>query len=181
MTYHIIRCNQCATPQYIKSTQKTRKCPRCGNRIKCQKMKVFIKANSVGEASDIVRTMKTPSEYRQRINTLKKKHSKTIKKNGFEYRVLGELITEFVAVFPRAISQQMFLNKCRELGIEEPNFVLDLLDELNQQGLVIKNKNAKGKTSLFFPSLPFKYKKLYVKKPKLKKEFNKEFDKTWKK
>ncbi len=139
-------------------------------------MKVFAKAESIREASDLVRSMKTPSEVGQRIARLKAVNS-TDSTN--KYNLLGILITELIAVFPNALPLRMLVSKGMELGLEE-DFIIKTMDHLNHQGLVLKNKdstNNKSHMILKFPNIPFSDGKLQVSQPMPNVQFRK---KRWK-
>ena len=180
MEYLIIHCNRCGTPQYITSTQKTRTCPRCRQRIVCSKMKVIARTSSIKEANQMVRDMKTPSEVKQRISMLSEKYKSSKSQEDLDYEILGELISEMSAVFPRAIPQNILLERAKELGIETLNIIEDIFSKLNQQGLLLINKNSRGQITLHFPSIPFKFNKLFVNKPKNTQDFQRESEKKWK-
>src|SRR6056297_3418819 len=180
MEYYIIHCNKCATPQYIKSGQKTRKCPYCGNRMVCKKMRIFAKTNSLQEANQIVRDIKTPTEVKKRISLIANKYKNASNQKSFNYQLLGDLLSELIAVFPRALPESYLIQRAEMLGLKDEEFIEKILDQLNQHGLMTRNKDQKGRMVLYFPSLPFKFKKLYVKKPKPKKEMEEERKRIWK-
>lgn len=144
--------------------------------MKVQTLKVFAKAESVKEASDLVRSMKTPSEIGQRLARLK---SETSSNMTNKYNLLGNLITELIAVFPNAIPFQMLISKGAELGLED-DFILKTIDHLNHQGLVLKNQdntNFQSHLILKFPNIPFTEGKLHVARPLPNAQFRK---KKWK-
>ena len=144
--------------------------------LKVQKLKVFAKAESVKEASDLVRSMKTPSEVGQRIARLK---AETSSDTTNKHHLLGNLITELIAVFPNAIPLQMLVSKGVDLGLEE-EFILKTIDHLNHQGLVLKNQdntNFQSHMILKFTNVPFTEGKLHVARPLPNVQFRK---KKWK-
>jgi hypothetical protein len=175
--YKIIICNKCSTPQYVRKTQKHRKCPRCGYNISCQKSKSFGEAETEPEASQVVRNMKTPGEIGQRLAKLQAKHqNQTSSVNN--YKILSNLITEMIGVFPQAMPQNLLLENAKKLGIEDELFILNLIEKMNLEGLVLINKDFRHNVVLKFPKVPFSFGKLSVHKPASSTEFRK---KKWEK
>jgi len=132
--------------------------------LKVSNLKVFGKALSIQEASQFVRTLKTPSEMVQRVAKLKANINLT-KEN--KYNMLSKLITELLAIFPNAMPQKILFSKASELGLEE-EFVSKILKLLHEKGLMIRNKDKTNFNSNFllkFPSIPFKEGKIIVDKP----------------
>lgn len=139
-------------PQYILSSQRSRRCPKCRTHINCEKMKVFAKALTLKEASQLVRSMKTPREVEQRINKLKSFSSTPESQN--KYHLLGKLITELIAIFPNTMPKFYLIDKgVNEFGLQE-EFIENTIENLNKNGLVLINK-INSKDVLKFPSLPF--------------------------
>ncbi len=126
-------------------------------------MNVFAKALTIHEASQLVRSMKTPKEIEQRINKLKA-FSSTESQN--KYQLLGKLITELIAIFPNNMPKFYLIEKgVNEFGLPE-EFIEKIIENLNKNGLVLINK-VNNQDVLKFPSLPFSaYNgKLYVSNP----------------
>ena len=139
-------------PQYISSTQKSRRCPKCRTKINCARMNVFAKALTIKEASQLVRSMKTPNEIEQRINKLKTLSSTTESQN--KYHLLGKLITELIAIFPNTMPKFYLIEKGeKEFGLQE-EFIEKIIENLNKNGLVLINK-INNEDVLKFPSIPF--------------------------
>ncbi len=177
MQFKIIICNKCSTPQYIRKSQKHRKCPRCGYNIPCEKSKSFGEAESEMEASQIVRNMKTPGEIGQRFAKLRAKYQSQ-KANSNNYEILGNLITEMIGVFPKAMPRQLLIDNALKLGLDDLDFIIDILEKMNLEGLVLINKDHQNNEILKFPTIPFSFGKLYVRKPASSNEFHK---KKWQK
>jgi hypothetical protein len=177
--YKIIRCLECGTLQYIRDDQVTRSCPRCRYKIKCKSAKVFARADSEREASEIVRSMKTPGEITQRMSHLKSVlHKSSTGKNNL-YPALGKIITQLLSVFPNAMPQSILISKAKEMLICENDIeILDILDKLNKEGLMLINKDFNNNIILKFPSLPFTYGKIHVSKPNTKVQFNKQVSRS---
>ena len=168
--YRIIVCNKCGTPQYVRKDQKNRKCPRCGYTIQCQKMKTLSVAETEMEASQIVRNMKTPGEIGQRVAKLKAKLSKVTTKYD-NFQMLSNLLTELLAIFPNAMPRDVLIEKAKEVGLEDIDFIHENLEKMSQEGLVIMNIDFNKKIILKFPSVPFTLGKITVSKPKSSVEF----------
>jgi len=115
-------------------------------------MNVFAKALTIKEASQLVRSMKTPNEIEQRINKLKILSSVTESQN--KYHLIGKLITELLAIFPNTMPKFYLIEKGeKELGLPE-EFIEKVIENLNKMGLVLINKIG-NKDVLKFPSIPF--------------------------
>jgi len=170
--YKIIRCNKCSTPQYVRKTQKHRKCPRCGYNISCQKSQAFGEAETEPEASQVVRNMKTPGEIGQRLASLQAKYQAP-RSSSNQYELMGNLITEMMGVFPKAMPRQLLLDNAKKLGIDDTDFVNKLIDKMNLEGLVLINKDFQHNEVLKFPKVPFAFGKLYVRKPITASQFRK--------
>ena len=125
-------------------------------------MKVFAKALTIKEASQLVRSMKTPKEIEQRINKLKVFSSTSESQN--RYQLLGKLITELIAIFPNTMPLSYLIDKgVKEFELPE-EFIEKIIENLNKNGLVLINK-VNNQDVLKFPSLPFSAGKLYVSNP----------------
>ena len=125
-------------------------------------MNVFAKALTIHEASQLVRSMKTPKEFEQRINKLKASSSATESQN--KYQLLGKLITELIAIFPNAMPRSYLIDKgVKEFGLPE-EFIEKIIENLNKDGLVLINR-VNSQDVLKFPSIPFSIGKLYVSNP----------------
>ena len=115
-------------------------------------MNVFAKALTIKEASQLVRSMKTPNEVEQRINKLKTLSSVTDSQN--KYHLLGKLITELLAIFPNTMPKFYLIEKGeKEFSLTE-EFMEKVIENLNKIGLVLIN-NINNKVVLKFPSVPF--------------------------
>jgi len=151
-------------PQYISSSQRSRRCPKCRTHINCERMKVFAKALTIKEASQLVRSMKTPKEIEERINKLKVFSSASESQNRFQ--LLGKLITELIAIFPNTMPLSYLIDKgVKEFDLPQ-DFIEKIIENLNKNGLVLINK-VNNQDVLKFPSLPFSAMngKLYVSSP----------------
>ena len=127
-------------------------------------MNVFAKALTIHEASQLVRSMKTPKEIELRINKLKASSSATQSQN--KYQLLGKLITELIAIFPNAMPRSYLIDKgVKEFGLQE-EFIEKIIENLNKDGLVLINR-VNSQDVLKFPSIPFSAMngKLYVSNP----------------
>ncbi|MHA1720468.1 MAG: hypothetical protein ACTSWX_00610 [Promethearchaeota archaeon] len=134
-------------------------------------MKVYAKALTIKEASQLVRSMKTPSKIEQRINAIKRFSSASESNNKFQ--LLGKLITELLAIFPIAMPKEYLIDKgVKELGLQG-EFIEEVIENLNKSGLILVNK-FNNKYILKFPSLPFSAMngKLYVSQPDLKQKYD---------
>ena len=152
--------------QYIQKGQQTRVCPRCRTRLKCKDLKIFEKAQTLNEAVTLVRHMKTPNEVTQRMAKLTA--LKTGNKTN-EAVLFGKLLSELLKILPKALPENFLLEKANEMQIPE-EYIAQTLSQLNQEGLVIfkvdnTKNNTKSNNILQFPSLPFKFGKIYVAKP----------------
>ena len=143
-------------------------------------MNVFAKALTIHEASQLVRSMKTPKEFEQRINKLKASSSATESQN--KYQLLGKLITELIAIFPNAMPRSYLIDKgVKEFGLPE-EFIEKIIENLNKDGLVLINR-VNSQDVLKFPSIPFSAMngKLYVSNPNPLKNHRSRSKKTKKK
>ena len=139
-------------------------CPRCRKRSNCSTLKVFDSAETELEASEIIRSMKTPDEIKQRIAILK---TQITSPTSSPLDLLGKLLTELIATFPNAIPQTLLFEKALSLGLTA-EFMEKTLAQLHQEGLVIINRDKtlhQKHDLLKFPSIPFHFGKLYVKRP----------------
>jgi len=57
--YLIIVCYRCGQLLLARTTQKTRRCPRCEARLVMEKVKKIARAKSASEASSLVRALKS--------------------------------------------------------------------------------------------------------------------------
>ena len=108
--------------------------------------------------------MKTPDEIKQRMTLLKTQFSSQTS-NSLD--LFGKLLTELIATFPNAIPQVLLHEKALNLGLSA-DFVEKTIDQLHLAGLVIINRDKTLNTKhnlLKFPSIPFHFGKLYVKRP----------------
>lgn len=166
--YYIVRCSQCGTPQYIREDQKTRTCPKCRKRIKCNVLKKLANAQSAQEAIKIVQSLKTPNKYEAKIELLKSRLQGSKRSNE---SVFGNLISELLLVFPNQLPKKELLVQASKLDITEEE-VESFLEQLNKKGLVLINKDFRPNHSgllLKFPSIPFTFGKISVKKVSKKK------------
>jgi hypothetical protein len=170
--YLIVKCSNCGTVQYIGKDQKTRVCPRCKARLVCKDLRVFDTADSITEASQLVRSMKSPQEISQRLARLRANQQSP---NSDKYKILGHLITELLAIFPNAMPKHLLVEKALELNIPL-EFLEKILQTLHNEGLMLINKDSTNHNTHFilkFPSVPFSLGKLYVKKPTSASKFRK--------
>jgi len=56
--YVVIVCYRCGQLLLAKTTQKTRRCPRCEARLVLEKVKKVAHAKSASEASSLIRALK---------------------------------------------------------------------------------------------------------------------------
>ncbi|RLI45596.1 DUF1922 domain-containing protein [Candidatus Bathyarchaeota archaeon] len=56
--YLVVLCYRCGQLLLAKTTQKTRRCPRCEARLILEKVKKVAYAKSASEASSLIRTLK---------------------------------------------------------------------------------------------------------------------------
>ncbi|MDH5438015.1 MAG: DUF1922 domain-containing protein [Candidatus Bathyarchaeota archaeon] len=56
--YAVIVCYRCGQLLLAKTTQKTRRCPRCEARLVLEKVKKVAHAKSASEASSLIRALK---------------------------------------------------------------------------------------------------------------------------
>ena len=127
-------------------------------------MNVFARALTINEASQLVRSMKTPREIEQRINKLKAFSSTSESQNKFQ--LFGRLITELIAIFPNAMPRLYLIDKgVNEFELQE-EFIENTIEILSKNGLVLINK-INNQDVLKFPSIPFSAMngKLYVSLP----------------
>ena len=164
MSFKIVKCSACGLPKYIRKRQKTMSCPRCRKRSNCQNLKIYDSAETELEASNIIRSMKTPDDIKQRLAILKTQFAS---QPSSPHELLGKLITELIATFPNAIPQTLLIEKATNLGLSS-EFVEKTIAQLNQEGLVIINRDQtlnRIHELLKFPSVPFQFGKLNVKRP----------------
>lgn len=163
VVYYVVRCSNCGTPQYIQESQKTRTCPKCRKKIKCTKLKIYAKAESIREALQIVQQMKSPNKYELRIEEFKAKLQGT-KKN--EDILLGELLSELIHIFPTQLPKSYLVQTAENLGLDLGRLETKI-SEMNQAGLILVNKDFRPNSNdllISFPSLPFKFGQIRVHK-----------------
>ncbi len=139
-------------------------CPRCRKRSNCSTLKILDSAETALEASNIIRSMKTPDDIKQRLAILK---TQLTSQTSSPHDLLGKLFTELIATFPNAIPRTLMMEKATNLGLS-PEFVEKIIAQLNQEGLVIINRDQtlhRTHELLKFPSVPFQFGKLHVKRP----------------
>ncbi|WP_457557737.1 DUF1922 domain-containing protein [Candidatus Harpocratesius sp.] len=161
--YYVVRCSNCGTPQYIRETQKTRTCPKCRKKIKCQTLKILAKAENIHEALQIVQTMKSPNKYELKIEEFKAKLQGT-KKN--QEILLGDLLSELILLFPNQLPKSYLIENAKNIGLDLKKLEANLL-KLSQAGLMLINKDFRpGSTDLLlkFPSIPFTFGKINIRK-----------------
>ncbi|MHA1410309.1 MAG: DUF1922 domain-containing protein [Candidatus Odinarchaeia archaeon] len=74
MKYKVIMCPHCKTPFYIKTGQKTKKCPSCNKTLTIEKIKVIYSTDDVEDALTKVIHLKNPkknSEFTQAYEILR--------------------------------------------------------------------------------------------------------------
>ena len=160
----IVKCTKCGLVQYILEGQNSRICPKCNILLKCKDLKIFEKALSVTEASQLVRDIKSPKEIWGRVDRFRASQKQT---NQDDLSLLGELITELISIFPNALPKSLLLEKAIELGISEDK-IEGILISMNQKGAVLINKSKIQKQTesfLKFPAIPINFGKLHIKKP----------------
>ena len=139
-------------------------CPRCRKRSNCSTLKILDSAETALEASNIIRSMKTPDDVKQRLAILK---TQLTSQTSGPHELLGKLFTELIATFPNAIPRTLMMEKATNLGLS-PEFVEKIIAQLNQEGLVIIKRDQtlhQAHELLKFPSVPFHFGKLSVKRP----------------
>jgi formylmethanofuran dehydrogenase subunit B len=167
----------CGTPQYIKKDQRHRKCPRCDKQLDCNKHKAIAWAETINEAIEIVKELKTPAEMQQRIFELKHKIQNTSNAIRDNYALLGDLITELLYTFPNSMPQSIIIQKAIEIGLEDQEFITTTLNAINQKGDVLINQDQRGNKVYKFINLPIYYQKLKIQYPQASKQINKEREK----
>ncbi len=65
--YLIIQCGRCGLPQYVQSTQSTRKCPGCSYHIRIENALVVKHTDDLSEAETIVKYLKLPESQRDAL------------------------------------------------------------------------------------------------------------------
>jgi len=108
--------------------------------------------------------MKSPDDVMQRMAILKTQYSSP---TSNPHSLLGKLISELIATFPNAIPKSLLLEKAESIGIPA-EFVDKTIIQLHQEGLVIINRDKtlnRKHELLKFPSVPFHFGKLMVKRP----------------
>jgi hypothetical protein len=151
-------------------------CPRCHKRSNCSTLKILDSAETELEASNIIRSLKTPDDIKQRLAILK---TQLTSQSSSPHDLLGRLLTELIATFPNAIPQTLLIEKATNLGLS-PEYVEKIIAQLNQEGLVIINRDQtlhQTHELLKFPSVPFKFGKLNVKRPVSLKHLHKTLQK----
>ncbi len=71
--YKIIHCPHCGLPQYVKTNQKTRKCPGCNKNINLQKVIIISRTKDLQKAVEIVQNIKMTNKSSEFETALKKK------------------------------------------------------------------------------------------------------------
>lgn len=98
------------------------------------------------------------------MNRVNKILARNPKKVGNKDILLGQLISELLKIFPNAMPEDFLIEKAIELELDE-KYVKDIISKLNERGLVIITKDDSNKSKkkiLKFPSIPFKFGKLYI-------------------
>ena len=135
-------------------------------------LKILDSAETEQDASNIIRSMKTPDDIKQRLAILK---TQLTSQTSSPHDLLGKLLTELIATFPNAIPRTLLIDKATNLGLST-EFVDEILGQLHQEGLVIINRDKtlhQTHKLLKFPSVPFHFGKLIVKRPVSLKQLNK--------
>ncbi|MHA1585609.1 MAG: hypothetical protein ACTSVU_01060 [Promethearchaeota archaeon] len=114
--------------------------------------------------------MKTPSEFGQRMARLNADLHQSKKNN---YEILGNVISELLAIFPNALPKDILLSKANEFDISD-EFCEGIFEKMSEAGLLLINKDRiadSNKTVFKFPSLPIKFGKLFIQKPSSSQRF----------
>ncbi|MHA1612546.1 MAG: DUF1922 domain-containing protein [Promethearchaeota archaeon] len=164
--YHIVKCNNCGLAQFIREDQKTRFCPKCNKKLKCNQLKVLDKAQSPLEAVQIVQSMKISNKFEKKIDIIKSQLQGP--KKSSKEKIFGDLISGLIPLFPNNIPKQYLLDQAIKMDLLEED-VENLLEKLHEAGLVIINRDFRPGNNdivLKFPSIPFSVGKITVKKSK---------------
>ena len=162
--FSIIRCIECGNPQYVRRGQKSRICPRCHTRLNIVKLKIFDSTESIKEANELIRKLKTPPEYEQRIAALQSTQGL---KSTSSPEILGRVISELLVTFPNVISKALLVEKAIAIGLDFP-IIENILLQLHDAGLMVEkpviSSDPRG-LLLKFPAVPFTFGKLHVSIP----------------
>lgn len=165
--FKVIGCPKCKTIQYIKKDQKTRICTQCGQQINCLKSPVLTKANSEKEAQAIVKSMKTPNEVVLKLKQYQQKMEVNKSQRRDNYQILGDLISQLLEIFPRAIPEAILLKQAADSGLDDREFITHILSEFQSIGNLIINLDFQNNRLLKFINVPFSYGKISIKKPEI--------------
>ncbi|MHA1673969.1 MAG: DUF1922 domain-containing protein [Promethearchaeota archaeon] len=164
--YYIVKCNKCGLAQFILDSQKTRICPKCRKKLRCNQLKVLDKAESPLEAVQIVQSMKLPNEFEKKIDIIKSQLQG--KKKASKEKIFGDLLSGLISLFPNHLPKQYLLTHALKMDLSEED-VETFLEKLHVAGLVIINRDFRPGNKdvvLKFPSVPFTAGKISVKKSK---------------
>jgi hypothetical protein len=165
LVFKVIGCPKCKTIQYVKKDQKTRICTQCGHHIDCLKSPILSKANTEKEAQATVKSMKTPNDIILKLKQYQQKIDYTKSQRGDNYQILGDLITKLLEFFPNAIPESILFEQAVDSGLDNREFITQILNELQNVGNLIINLDFQNNRLLKFINVPFSYGKISIKKP----------------
>jgi len=126
-------------------------------------LKILAKAESVQEALQIVQHMKSPHKYELQIEKFKAKLQGTKKS---EEVIIGDLLSELIQLFPNQLPKSYLIQAAENIELDLDTLEKNL-EKLNQAGLVLINRDFRPNSHDFllkFPSIPFTFGKIQVKK-----------------
>lgn len=124
------------------------------------------KASTLNEAQAIVKALKTPSDVAIKINEFSKKIQSNRSSTSDKSSLLGTLISELLNLFPNAMPEKLLFDKIKDFDIED-QFLQNILDQFQELGYLLRNKDAQGNRVLKFLNTPFTIGKITILKPKL--------------
>lgn len=165
MSFLIIECSRCGTPQYIRLGQHTRICPKCNLHINCQTVKPLTRVSSEKEAVECIQSMKTPNELEERIKKVRNliKKNENIKQD--KSLLFSNLISELLGLFPNAMPKKIIYIKAAEINLDS-DFVTKLIKELESNGFLLNSVDFQNNEIIKFINLPITLGNIHIKKPK---------------
>jgi hypothetical protein len=164
MSFLVIECSKCGTPQYIKKGQEGRVCPKCHFHINCKTIEPLGKASSEIEAQKLVQSMKIPNELSDRMVHLRQRLNLNGEKTATPYFLFNNIVTQLLGPFPNRIPLAILMKQAEEIGLEV-SFVEKILANLESEGYLLKSDDVRGNSTIKFTPLPLDLGKIHIKRP----------------
>ena len=67
MAYLIVLCRYCGTPRYVRESERSFKCVKCGRYVELSEAKVIKRAQTIRDAIYMVKELKLPEELKGKV------------------------------------------------------------------------------------------------------------------